>query len=161
MPTHLTRRDFLKLSATLSLSPLLRLFPHRLPLGSSPGATPPNVIMVLFDALSASHLSLYGYPRKTSPNLERLAARATVYHNHHSAGNFTTPSTASLFTGTYPWTHRAYNLSSLISPQVLPDNLFRLLDPLYYQAAFAENTFADMLLFQFQEFLDRHEPVDR
>jgi len=117
--------------------------------------------MILFDALSASHLSLYGYPRQTSPNLERLAARATVYHNHHSAGNFTTPSTASLFTGLYPWTHRAYNLSSLISPQVVPNNLFRLLSPLYHQAAFAENTFADMLLYQFQEYLDQHEPVDR
>ncbi len=157
MPTNLTRRDFLKLSSTLALAPLLRLFPS----SSLSGATPPNVIIVLFDALSASHLSLYGYPRQTSPNLERLAARATVFHNHHSAGNFTTPSTASLFTSTYPWTHRAYNLSSLISPQVLPNNLFRLLAPLYYQAAFAENTFADMLLYQFQEFLDRHEPVDR
>ena len=153
----LSRRDFLKLSSSLALAPLLRLFPS----SSLSGDTPPNVIVVLFDALSASHLSLYGYPRQTSPNLERLAARATVFHNHHSAGNFTTPSTASLFTGAYPWTHRAYNLSSLISPQVLPNNLFRLLAPLYYQAAFAENTFADMLLYQFQEFLDRHEPVDR
>ena len=171
MSNHLTRRDFLKLSASFSLSPLLRIFPAPLsarssqafmPKGITPqGVTPPNVIMVLFDALSASHLSLYGYPRNTSPNLEQLAARSTVYHNHHTAGNFTTPSTASLFTGVYPWTHRAYNLSSLISPQVLPNNLFRLLDPLYKQVAFAENTFADMLLFQFQEYLDRHEPVDR
>ena len=60
-----------------------------------------------------------------------FAARATVYHNHHSAGNFTTPSTASLFTSTYPWTHRAINLSSLISPAVRPQNLFRLLDDAY------------------------------
>jgi arylsulfatase A-like enzyme len=143
------------------LSPLLRVIPASLPANSSQAGAPPNVIMVFFDALAADHLSLYGYPRKTSPNLERLAARSTVYHNHHSAGNFTTPSTASLFTSTYPWTHRAYNLSSLISPQVRPNNLFRLLDPLYYQAAFAENTFADMLLYQFREFLDQHEPVDR
>lgn len=157
----LSRRDFLKLSSSLALSPLLRILPASLPAGSRSSAASPNVIIVLFDALSAGHLSLYGYPRKTSPNLERLAARSTVYHNHHSAGNFTTPSTASLFTSTYPWTHRAYNLSSLISPQVVPDNLFRLLAPLYYQAAFAENTFADMLLFQFQDYLDRHEPVDR
>jgi arylsulfatase A-like enzyme len=160
MPNPLTRRDFLKISATLSLSPLIRFFPAPLPAAAQAG-TPPNVIMVFFDALSAGHLSLYGYPRKTSPNLERLAARSTVYHNHHSAGNFTTPSTASLFTSTYPWTHRAYNLGSLISPQALPNNLFRLLKPLYYQSAFAENTFADMLLFQFQKLLDQHEPVDR
>lgn len=161
MPNSLTRRDFLKISATFALSPMLRVIPAPLPAGLSRAGTPPNVIMVLFDALSASNLSLYGYPRKTSPNLERLAARSTVYHNHHTGGNFTTPSTASLFTSTYPWTHRAINLSSLISPLVAPNNLFRLLDPLYFQAAFAENTFADMLLFQFQEYLDLHEPVDR
>jgi hypothetical protein len=44
---------------------------------------------------------------------------------------------------------------------VAQNNFFRLLDPIYNQAAFAENTFVDMLLFQFQEYLDQHEPVDR
>ncbi|MCZ7551939.1 MAG: sulfatase-like hydrolase/transferase [Anaerolineales bacterium] len=124
MPASLNRRDFLKLSASVALAGAL----GRLPAGSSSlraAADPkPNIIVVLFDALSAFNLSLYGYRRKTSPNLERFAERAVVYHNHHSAGNFTTPSTASLFTSAYPWTHRAYNLSSLISPQVEPHNLF-------------------------------------
>jgi len=57
---------------------------------------------------------------KPAQTWKRFASRATVYHNHHSAGNYTTPSTASLFTSTYPWTHRALNLSSLISPAVRP-----------------------------------------
>jgi len=161
MPASLNRRDFLKLSASVALAGAL----GRLPAGSSSlrasADSKPNIIVVLFDALSAFNLSLYGYRRKTSPNLERFAERAVVYHNHHSAGNFTTPSTASLFTSAYPWTHRAYNLSSLISPQVEPHNLFSMLDGAYYQFAFAQNTFADMLLYQFHKYLDRHESVDR
>lgn len=166
MSERFTRRDFLKVSAALSLSGALNRLSmqrHDLFRMSSPGmlqSGKPNIIVIIFDALSAMHLSTYGYPRQTSPNLERFASQATVYHNHHSAGNFTTPSTASLFSGTYPWTHRAYNLSSLISPQVQPHNLFAQLDPVYYQAAYTQNTFADMLLYQFQKHLDRHEAVD-
>jgi arylsulfatase A-like enzyme len=161
MAHHFSRRDFLKLTATLPLASALHNLPFNLSTLRSSASRLPHIIIVLFDALSASHLSVYGYRRETSPNLNRFASRATVYHNHHSAGNFTTPSTASLFTSTYPWTHRAYNLSSLISPQVVPHNLFSLLDGSYYQTAFAQNTFADMLLYQFKDQLDRHEAVDR
>ena len=159
MSSRLTRRDFLKLTSALALTPLAQSLPIAAAGGAAQGVRP-NILVILFDALSAHHLSLYGYPRRTSPNLERFAAQANVYHNHHTAGNYTTPSTASLFTSTYPWTHRALNLSSLISPQVQPYNLFRLMEGFYTQAAFAQNTFADMLLYQFQEYLGRHEPVD-
>ncbi len=161
MSSRLTRRDFLKLSAATSLSGVLGKFTLDASQMRNRSNGLPNIILIAYDALSALNLSLYGYPRATCPNLERFAERATVYHNHHSAGNFTTPSTASLFTSTYPWTHRALNLSSLISPEVQPNNLFSLLDPGYYQAAFAQNTFVDMLLYQFEEHLDQHESVDR
>jgi arylsulfatase A-like enzyme len=172
MKPHLSRRDFLKLSGAFTIAGLLPRLPSQFSMqrqfslphivsASEMQTNPPNVLIVLFDALSAFNLSLYGYPRRTSPNLERFAATSTVFNNHHSAGNYTTPSTASLFTSTYPWTHRAFNLSSLVSPQVQPNNLFKLLDEVYYQTAFAQNTFADMLLYQFQRNLDRHEPVDR
>lgn len=159
--SSLTRRDFLKISGTVAAAGALKRAPLNLSAIQSKADAKPNIIVVLFDALSASNLSLYGYPRHTCPNLERFAASATVYHNHHSAGNFTTPSTASLFTSLYPWTHRAFNLGSLVRPEVQNNNLFRLLNGVYYQAAFAQNTFADTLLYQFQNHLNRHEAVDR
>jgi arylsulfatase A-like enzyme len=155
MKQPLNRRDFLKLAATASLTPLLRTLP-----GAATNQDLPNVIIILFDALCAFNLSAYGYVRQTSPNMERFASRATVYHNHHSAGNFTTPSTASLFTGTYPWTHRAINLSSLISPAVRPKNMFRPLDEAFNQVAYTQNIFADALLYQFERYLGEHLPVD-
>jgi len=159
MKKEITRGDFLKLASAFVFSSLFNRIP-RVDIRNPAQPRPPNVIIILFDALSARNLSLYGYSRKTCPNLERFASKATVYHNHHSAGNFTTPSTASLFTSTYPWTHRAFNLSSLISPSVTPHNLFRELKDVMNQVVFSQNIYTDMLLYQFQEFLDRHVDLD-
>jgi arylsulfatase A-like enzyme len=152
----MNRREFLKLAATASLTPLARALPAR----AAQNADRPNIIIILFDALCAFNLSLHGYPRQTSPQMERFASRATVYHNHHTAGNFTTPSTASLFTGAHPWTHRALNLGSLISPAVRSKNLFSLLEGIYNQVVFTQNVYADLLLYQFEQHLDRHLPMD-
>lgn len=156
MKPTIRRSDFLKLAAAASLAPLAGALPAR----ATQNQDLPNIIFILFDALCAFNLSLHGYPRQTSPNIERFAARATVYHNHHSAGNYTTPSTASLFTSTYPWTHRALNLGSLISPGVRPQNFFRLLEEHYNQLVFTQNVYADTLLYQFEQHLDRHLQMD-
>lgn len=159
MKPSLSRRDFLKLSGSAALAEAVQSLSATLGIKASTNQAAPNILVFLFDALSAEHLSLYGYPRQTSPHIDRFADESTVYHNHHSAGNYTTPSTASLFTGTYPWTHRALNLSSLVSPAVQEHNLLSLLDENYYQAAFAQNIFVDMLLQQFGH-LDLHEALD-
>jgi arylsulfatase A-like enzyme len=155
----MNRREFLKVASTAALLPFIRYLPAQHVL--SAGQERPNLIVILFDALSAFNLSLYGYPRQTSPNLERFASRATVYHNHHSAGNFTTPSTASLFTSVYPWSHRAFNLAGLIRPALVPHNLFAALGPEYHRLAFTQNVYADMLLYQCENGIDQHEPLDR
>jgi len=156
MKTPLSRREFIKLAATLPLLPLFERTPLYNASYPAQDVERPNLIIILFDALAAQNLSLYDYPRQTCPNLERFAQRATVYHNHHSAANFTTPSTASLFTGVYPWTHRAFDLDGLINPKVRPHNLFDLLDGVYYQAAFSQNILADMLVSLYNQHLDRH-----
>jgi len=127
---------------------------------SKPNTTRPNIIVLLFDALSARHLSLYDYRRKTSPNLERFAQRAIVYNNHYAPGHLTTPSTASFFTGAYPWTHRALYLKSQVRHKIAPFNIFNFLSPDYYQAAFTQNMNADILLYQLGQAMDVHRRVD-
>jgi arylsulfatase A-like enzyme len=58
-----------------------------------------NVVIILADALRASNLSLYGYPRETAPNLTALGRAATVF-THHLANYPGTPvSLSQLFTG--------------------------------------------------------------
>jgi len=66
----------------------------------------PNILIIVFDAARAENFSLYGYDRPTTPHLERHAAQMAIYRQCISAAIWTLPSTAGLFTGTYPSTHR-------------------------------------------------------
>lgn len=62
----------------------------------------PNVILVIWDTVRASSLSVYGYERETTPTLERLAAEGATFDRAFSTAPWTTPSHASMFTGLYP-----------------------------------------------------------
>ncbi len=78
-----SRRDFLKLTSMISGAlTFSRLVPNlSLKKSAQPGSRP-GILIFVFDAMSADNLSLFGYRRKTSPNLERLAQRATVFNAH-------------------------------------------------------------------------------
>jgi hypothetical protein len=147
------RRDFLKLAA---LAPLSLASPR---LSRMLDLTRQNVIVLVFDAWSAYHISLFGYARKTTPNLDRLAERAVVYHNHFAASNFTTPGTASLLTGTLPWTHRALQLNEGVTPPFERQNLFGAF-PDYYRIAYTHNGWANILLSQLAGSMDELVPVE-
>jgi arylsulfatase A-like enzyme len=66
----------------------------------------PDILFIVLDAARAENFSLYGYERRTTPHLERLAESLAWYENCTSAATWTLPSTASLFTGTYNSHHR-------------------------------------------------------
>lgn len=147
----LTRRDFLKLTAlTGGAAALSSIAPSDIYASSDQK----GIIIFLFDAMSARNLSVYGYPRPTTPNLERLAARSTVFHAHNSAGNYTTPGVASLLTGTYPWTHRALNISGLIARSHVENNLFTALGHSFHRFAYAQNIYVTYQLDQFGKGID-------
>lgn len=146
----ISRREFIKL---VSLASLLS-FPKSDAGRVQSGADKPNVLFVLFDTLSAAHISLYGYPRQTMPNLARFADRATVFHKHYSPGSFTIPGTASLLTGTYPWTHRALHLNSTVADRLAGHNLFNAFGNEYFKFGFSHNIMANYLLHQFIDDLD-------
>ena len=76
---------------------------------SASGARP-NIVLLTIDALSAEHMSLYGAPRPTTPELARFAQGATTFERAYANANFTTPGVASILTSTRPWTHRALQL---------------------------------------------------
>ena len=80
--SQISRRDFLKLYAALAASAAISAAPRLLSSARQANGGKPNVLIFVFDSMSARHLSLYGYSRKTTPNLEKFAERASVYHNH-------------------------------------------------------------------------------
>jgi arylsulfatase A-like enzyme len=64
--------------------------------------TAPSVLLVVLDTTAVGHLSAYGYPRPTTPNLDALAQRSLVYARDVSAAPWTIPSHAAIFSGRYP-----------------------------------------------------------
>lgn len=62
----------------------------------------PHVFVILIDTLRADHLSVYGYDKPTSPNLEAFAREAVLFERAFGTASWTRPSCASLFTGLYP-----------------------------------------------------------
>lgn len=156
--SQLTRRDFLKLSsAMVGGMALSRLMPMANTMAGRKTAKP-NVLILVFDTMSAPHLSLYGYGRETTPNLMRFADRATVYHSHYAEGSFTTPGTASILTGLLPWSHRAVNPGGLIRRDLVTNNLFHMAGDEYFKIGFSQNLWADLFLRQFHTDLDMHLP---
>ncbi|MEO8201607.1 MAG: sulfatase-like hydrolase/transferase [Gemmatimonadota bacterium] len=68
----------------------------------APRAGGRNVLLIILDTVRAANLSLYGYDRPTTPNLQRLAATGVRFDAAISAAPWTLPSHASLITGHWP-----------------------------------------------------------
>jgi arylsulfatase A-like enzyme len=151
----LNRRDFLKLAGLFSANlaaPKLMFRPGSLEYGAGE-----NVLIIVFDAFSAKHISLYGYGRETTPNLARLVERGTVYHQHYANGPFTTPGTASLLTGTLPFTHRALDHNKQVANHISDKSIFHAFDT-YHCMAYSHNPLANTLLKQFLPAIDHYTP---
>jgi len=152
MNEQLDRRGFIKLAGLFSLglassryAPFQNLY--------SPEKDIHNILIVVFDAFTAHNMSLYGYPRDTTPNINRLAKRAIVYHNHYAGGNYTTPGTASLLTGTLPWTHRAFGFNETVDKEFLQKNIFHVFSQ-YFRIAYTHNPVADTIIRQLNKDID-------
>jgi arylsulfatase A-like enzyme len=64
-----------------------------------------NIVLITIDTLRADHLSCYGYKRKTSPNIDKIAEKGIIFKNVIAPSSWTAPSMASLFTSVYPINH--------------------------------------------------------
>lgn len=78
-----------------------------------PVANAPNVILIVLDTVRAASLSLYGYERQTTPNLDAFARQGVVFDRAISTSSWTLPSHASMFTGRLPHEVNADWLTSL------------------------------------------------
>jgi arylsulfatase A-like enzyme len=75
--------------------------------GSAVDSAPPNIILIVIDTMRADHLSTYGYPRLTTPNLTKFADDSIRFDRAYATASWTVPSHASLFTGLYSIGHGA------------------------------------------------------
>jgi len=71
--------------------------------------TRPDMVLIVVDTLRADHLGAYGYRRETSPAIDGLAARGTLFEASWGAAPWTLPSIMSIMTSRYPSGHRVEN----------------------------------------------------
>ena len=80
-----------------------------------PPADARNVLLITWDTVRTGNLSLHGYGRKTSPNLERLARHGVRFDQAFATAPWTLPSHGSMFTARWPHELTAGWLSPLDS----------------------------------------------
>jgi len=109
-------------AACTTIEEELRRHPEFFP--SAGPATPPNLVILLADALRPDHLGCYGYDRATSRFLDQVAGQGTRFTHAYTHATQTLPSIASLFTGTIPPIHgfREYG-SKTVSGAIHSDRL--------------------------------------
>ncbi len=65
----------------------------------------PNVLLITVDTLRPDRLSCYGYEKHRTPNIDRLASSGALFERAFCDVTWTTPSMASVMTGTYATIH--------------------------------------------------------
>ena len=98
----------------------------------------PHILLVTADSLRADHLSINGYPRNTSPEIDAFARTAWNFSQAVTVIPKTGPSFATLFTGRHPREHGVRSNAHAIPPS-LSTLAERLQDSGYRTAAFVSN----------------------
>jgi arylsulfatase A-like enzyme/Flp pilus assembly protein TadD len=79
---------------------------------SSPAVLPEDIrhiVLISIDTCRADYLSCYGYPDKTTPNIDRLARQGILFENVISPVPITLPAHSSMLTGTNPPYHGVHD----------------------------------------------------
>jgi len=77
---------------------------------------PPNVLLIIPDALRADRLHCYGNEWHTSPVIDRLAEEGVLFQQVIAHSSHTLPCVASIFTGQDPLTHGLKLIESIAEP---------------------------------------------
>jgi arylsulfatase A-like enzyme len=102
----------------------------------------PNVVIYLVDTLRADRLGCYGYPKPTSPHLDRFAEGATLFETAVAQAPWTRPSVASILSGLGPLSHGVRTLEDRL-PDAADTLAERLRAAGYRTAAFSTNAHID------------------
>jgi arylsulfatase A-like enzyme len=75
-----------------------------------------NLLLITIDTLRADHLGCYGYQRDTSPAIDALAESGMRFTRSFCQRPKTSPSFATIHTGTYPARHGVHGAMQVLAP---------------------------------------------
>ena len=108
-------------------------------------ADQPNIIFYVIDGAAADQMSVYGYNRVTTPNLERLAAEGAVFEYAYSNSSWSKTSTPSFMTSLQHSVLGGY----VSDNDALPDEAITMAQRLhgagYQTAVFTTNPYAGVM----------------
>ncbi len=73
-----------------------------------------NLVLLTLDTTRRDHLSCYGFPKPTTPNLDRLAAEGILFENPIGPVPVTLAAHSTMMTGLYPFQHGVRNNGSFV-----------------------------------------------
>ena len=94
-------------------------------------AKPPNVILITLDTTRADRMGFLNSKNALTPNLDSLARQSSVFTRAYSQVPLTTPSHATILTGTFPQFDNVSDLGSPLGadlpyiPEILRQNGYR------------------------------------
>ena len=97
--------------------------------------TRPNILIFMPDQLRADAVGCWGNAAASTPNIDALAARGTLFRQAFSQHSVCSPSRASIFTGWYPHVAGHRTLTHLLQPH--EPNLLKLMRDGGYNVAWA------------------------
>ncbi len=110
----------------------------------TPSSAGVPIVIYLIDTLRYDRLGTYGYSRRTSPNIDALAATSVVFDRAYAPAPWTLPSVASLVTSTFQCEHGVMRGDRKLSPRI-PTLAEHLQSLGYRTGAFYNNDFAGPL----------------
>lgn len=108
----------------------------------------PDILFLVLDSVRPDRVSTYGHGRPTTPTLDRLAERATVFENAYAPAPWTLPSHCSMFTGLAPSEHgitNGFTDRSLVLPSSIETLTEGLSEAGYRTAGFSNNPWVGKL----------------
>jgi arylsulfatase A-like enzyme/Tfp pilus assembly protein PilF len=90
----------------------------------------PNVVLITLDTTRADRMGFLGSDRGLTPNLDAFARQATIFSRAYAQVPLTTPSHATILTGTYPQFHHVNYLGDALGkalpylPEIFHENRY-------------------------------------
>jgi|GEM_PF-4045078 len=126
--------------------------------GNITGKNLPNIILIIFDALSADHMSLYGYKKKTTPFIDEFSKSAYVFEPLVTVSTYTPTSVISIYSSLYPKDHKVFAFYQYPSEDVIREkNIFKYFKEKGYKIyAIIQNPVALMESFRLEDYFAQY-----